>query len=63
MINVSCPICGARMQGQSLAEWPSFPFCSNRCKTIDLGRWLDESYTIPKEEPEDAPPPGEAEAP
>ena len=63
MINVSCPICGARMQGQSLAEWPSFPFCSNRCKTIDLGRWLDESYAIPKEEPEDAPPPGEAEAP
>ena len=23
------------------------PFCSERCKTIDLGRWLDESYAIP----------------
>ena len=71
MINVSCPICGAKMQGQSLAEWPSFPFCSKRCKTIDLGRWLDESYAIPRpaggvppaEEDEDVPPPGAAEAP
>ena len=27
-------------------EWPEFPFCSKRCKTIDLGRWLGESYTI-----------------
>jgi endogenous inhibitor of DNA gyrase (YacG/DUF329 family) len=23
-----------------------FPFCSNRCKFIDLGRWLDAKYRI-----------------
>ena len=54
MIKVSCPICGRVMEGQSLAEWPQFPFCSERCKTIDLGRWLGETYRIPAEEPEDA---------
>ena len=53
MLTVSCPICGRRMEAQSLAEWPFFPFCSERCKTIDLGRWLGETYRIPAEEPED----------
>ena len=43
MIKVSCPICGRVMEGRSLAEWPQFPFCSPRCKTIDLGRWLDDA--------------------
>ncbi len=28
---------------------PHFPFCSERCKLIDLGAWLDEEYRI--EEP------------
>jgi endogenous inhibitor of DNA gyrase (YacG/DUF329 family) len=42
------------MEGQSLTEWPQFPFCSARCKTIDLGRWLGETYRIPAEEREDA---------
>lgn len=25
------------------------PFCSERCRAIDLGRWLDERYAIPVE--------------
>jgi endogenous inhibitor of DNA gyrase (YacG/DUF329 family) len=54
MIKVSCPICGRAMEGQGRSEWPRFPFCSDRCRTVDLGRWLGESYTIPAEEPEDA---------
>lgn len=29
------------------------PFCSARCKTIDLGRWLGETYRIPTEEQPD----------
>jgi endogenous inhibitor of DNA gyrase (YacG/DUF329 family) len=53
MINATCPICGRRMQSQLLSDWPQFPFCSQKCKTIDLGRWLSESYTIPKQEPEE----------
>jgi endogenous inhibitor of DNA gyrase (YacG/DUF329 family) len=32
----------------------AFPFCSDRCKLIDLGRWLDGKYQIPVvEEDED----------
>lgn len=25
---------------------PNFPFCSKRCKSIDLGKWLNEEYRI-----------------
>lgn len=24
------------------------PFCSERCRTIDLGRWLEEGYALPE---------------
>jgi uncharacterized protein len=47
MIRVRCPICDRVMEGQSQAEWPEFPFCSPRCRLIDLGRWLDGRYRIP----------------
>jgi endogenous inhibitor of DNA gyrase (YacG/DUF329 family) len=53
MIRVTCPICGQVMSGQSPAEWPQFPFCSPRCKTIDLGRWLGEKYRLPSQNTED----------
>jgi len=29
------------------------PFCSERCKRIDLGRWLDERYSLPYQRPEE----------
>ena len=38
------------MEGQSTAQWPQFPFCSPRCRTIDLGRWLGEAYRVPAED-------------
>ena len=34
------------MPGQA-AEWPDYPFCSARCRKIDLGRWLGEQYRVP----------------
>jgi endogenous inhibitor of DNA gyrase (YacG/DUF329 family) len=34
------------MEGASAAEWPEFPFCSDRCRLIDLGRWLGEEYVV-----------------
>jgi uncharacterized protein len=46
MISVRCPICDRVMQGASTAEWPDFPFCSERCRLVDLGRWLGESYRV-----------------
>ena len=30
------------------SENPSFPFCGERCRLIDLGRWLDEDYRCPR---------------
>ena len=56
MIRVHCPVCGLVMEGQSPAEWPHFPFCSARCRTIDLGRWLGEKYRIDVPEAEGEPP-------
>lgn len=49
MKNIRCPICGIPITGQP-AEWPDYPFCSGRCRKIDLGRWLGEKYGIPAEE-------------
>lgn len=53
MIQGRCPICGQPFTTESLAEWPSFPFCSPRCRLIDLGRWADGRYTLPSGSPHD----------
>lgn len=39
---VGCPICGREVAPSS----DTFPFCTTRCRTIDLGRWLDGKYVI-----------------
>ncbi len=39
-----CPTC--RKTAQLPVDAPHRPFCSQRCKLIDLGRWLDEEYKI-----------------
>jgi len=53
MKTTSCPICDEPMPGDA-AAWPQFPFCSKRCRTIDLGRWLGKGgYGIDKEPPDD----------
>jgi endogenous inhibitor of DNA gyrase (YacG/DUF329 family) len=31
------------------AQNPLFPFCSERCRQVDLGRWLQEEHRIPGE--------------
>ena len=55
MIEVSCPICKRPMQGQGPKEWPDFPFCSARCRLIDLGRWLGEEYRVATDTGEETP--------
>lgn len=58
MIQGRCPICGRGFEVAALDDLPSFPFCSDRCKLVDLGRWLDASYVIPgKPAPDDDAPP------
>lgn len=47
MIKARCPICDRPMQGEGKADWPEYPFCSKRCRTIDLGRWLGGAYRVP----------------
>lgn len=47
MIRGKCPICGRVFETPNLDAWPSFPFCSERCRLVDLGRWIDGNYVIP----------------
>lgn len=39
-----CPVCNAAV---SLETTPTVPFCSERCRLVDLGRWLEEGYSVP----------------
>ena len=50
---VSCPRCGAQVAW--LPENSYRPFCSERCKLIDLGDWAMEKHRVPDEEDKDAP--------
>ena len=61
-IQVACPHCGRTVDWSAAS--PFRPFCSKRCKLIDLGEWLAENHRIPSsdDEPdEDFPQPDEAE--
>jgi endogenous inhibitor of DNA gyrase (YacG/DUF329 family) len=40
-----CPTCGQVAERSSKL----FPFCSDRCQLVDLGRWLSEEYRIADE--------------
>ncbi len=49
-MEVKCPIC------KKLSKWEDNewrPFCSERCKMIDLGEWADEGYKIEGNSDED----------
>jgi uncharacterized protein len=43
--STSCPICKKDVKARGDGN-ASFPFCSARCKTIDLGKWVNEEYAI-----------------
>ena len=42
-----CPTCHKKFVWDEKSPWR--PFCSERCRLIDLGEWLDEGYRIPDE--------------
>jgi len=46
-MNVKCPRCGKETE---TAKNPFRPFCSERCKLVDLGNWLSGNYRIPSTE-------------
>jgi endogenous inhibitor of DNA gyrase (YacG/DUF329 family) len=41
---VKCPTCGRKVEWSTNNRFR--PFCSSRCKLIDLGAWLDEKMVI-----------------
>jgi len=43
---IRCPICETALRPPRQADHPHFPFCSRRCKLVDLGRWLDGNYRV-----------------
>ena len=44
--SLRCPICRKAVAKNA----PDFPFCSDRCRTIDLGKWASGGYVIPADE-------------
>jgi endogenous inhibitor of DNA gyrase (YacG/DUF329 family) len=54
--SLRCPTCRKIV----LAKDPDFPFCSDRCRVVDLGKWISGGYVIssPVNDPESG---GEAE--
>jgi endogenous inhibitor of DNA gyrase (YacG/DUF329 family) len=47
MMLVKCPSCGKSLEWSGANRWR--PFCSERCKLIDLGAWISEQHSIPGE--------------
>lgn len=55
-MDFQCPMCGkvipsasTTSDGKKRINAPFFPFCSERCRMLDLGAWLDGRYTLPAE--------------
>jgi endogenous inhibitor of DNA gyrase (YacG/DUF329 family) len=47
VMTVKCPRCGKEAES---TENPHRPFCSERCRLIDLGNWISETYRIPQKD-------------
>jgi uncharacterized protein len=41
-LKLRCPICKKAVKSTD----PEFPFCSERCRTIDLGKWASGAYVV-----------------
>ena len=42
---ILCPTCGREIQWNE--QYPWRPFCSERCRLVDLGAWMSEARAIP----------------
>jgi endogenous inhibitor of DNA gyrase (YacG/DUF329 family) len=45
-MRIDCPICKKIIE-DAADDFGPRPFCSTRCKMVDLGNWLNEAYRIP----------------
>ncbi len=58
-MNWHCPICRKPTDSEHFSD---FPFCSERCRLLDLGNWASEKYVVSEpviDEPLPEPPPDE----
>ena len=44
---IRCRNCGSPMSEVPPEQRRFFPFCSERCQLVDLGRWFNETYRVP----------------
>ncbi|MBB6094910.1 hypothetical protein HNQ60_003797 [Povalibacter uvarum] len=51
MPTVPCPTCNRPVEWSDINPWR--PFCTERCKLIDLGAWASEKHAIPGESVDD----------
>jgi endogenous inhibitor of DNA gyrase (YacG/DUF329 family) len=58
MPSFRCPICDRPVDPN---QAPAMPFCSERCRLVDLQRWLEENYGFPDEPEEEQQGPNEVE--
>jgi endogenous inhibitor of DNA gyrase (YacG/DUF329 family) len=53
-LTVTCPAC--RQPAVYAPSNPWRPFCSERCRNLDLGAWANEAYRVPAQSPPDGEP-------
>jgi endogenous inhibitor of DNA gyrase (YacG/DUF329 family) len=58
---VACPHCGANIEWNPENRFR--PFCSERCKMVDLGAWATERYRVPVVETDELEVPDEGDSP
>lgn len=60
MKTVPCPRCGTQSPYSPDNRWR--PFCSERCRVIDLGNWASEAYRVPQAQKDASELPPDADA-
>jgi len=50
----TCRTCGRKLSAETKEKSPWYPFCSQRCRWVDLGKWFNQEYRLADEKP---PPP------
>jgi len=49
MAEFKCRTCGRKVVCKRIEDAPMLPFCSERCRLLDLHKWFDVEYVIPAE--------------
>ena len=49
MSSTNCPTCNRPISTTGSDRPTNSPFCSDRCRSIDLGKWFNEAYRVPVE--------------